>query len=55
MSKYLFILWDQWPESSMTLRLEEVCQVVVPVGHQTTAVFGRVHAAIGGQRSAISN
>jgi len=28
------------PESSTTLRLEEVRQVTVPVGRQTTTVFG---------------
>jgi len=39
----VFIPWDQWAESSMTLCLEEVRQVAVPVGHQTTTVSGRVH------------
>jgi len=28
------------PESSTTLCLEEVCQLAVPVGCQTAAVFG---------------
>ena len=38
-----------WPESIMTLCLEGVRQVAVPVGHQTTAVYVRVHqnAALG--------
>jgi len=32
-----------WPESSKTLCLEEIRQVTVPVGRQTTKMFGRVH------------
>ena len=38
------------PESSMTLHFEEVHQVAVPVGRETTTVFGRVkqNAAPGG-------
>ena len=31
------------PESNTTLYFEEVRQVAVPVGHQTTTMFGRVH------------
>jgi len=31
------------PESSTTLYFEEVRQVAVPVGRQTTAVSGRLH------------
>jgi len=47
--RHIFIPWDQWPESSTTLCLEEVHQVVVPAGRQTTTVFGGVHqnAALG--------
>ena len=39
------------PESSTTLCLEGVRQMAVPVGRQTTTVFGRVHqnAAPGGK------
>ena len=33
----------KWAESSKMLCLEEVIQVVVPVEHQTTTVFGLVH------------
>ena len=31
------------PQSITTLRFEEIRQVEVPVGRQTTLVFGRVH------------
>ena len=42
------------PESSTTLCLKEVRQVAVPVGRQTTTVFGRVHQnAAPGAKSAI--
>jgi len=43
-------------ESSTTLCLEGVCQVAVPVGRQTTTVFGQVHknAALG-VKSAVYN
>jgi len=34
------------PESSPVLCLEGVCQVVVPVGRQTTTVFARVHQIV---------
>ena len=42
------------PVLSMTLCLEEVCQVVVPVGCQTATVFGRLHQSVTpGAKSAI--
>ena len=31
------------PESSMTLYFEEVRQVAVPIGRQTSTLFGQLH------------
>ena len=42
------------PESSTTLYFEEVRQVAVPVGRQTTTVFGGVHENAAKGRSLLS-
>jgi len=42
------------PELSTTLRLEEVRQVAVPVGCQTTTVFDQVHQSAARGRSLLS-
>jgi len=35
--------WASGPESSTTSCFEEVCQMAVSAGHQTTTVFDRVY------------
>jgi len=46
----------QWRESSMTLCLENIRQVAVLVGRQTTPAFGRFHQNVAvGAKFAIYN